>query len=110
MKSVLAAFTALACLLSTAVFAALPSSVKATYEMYRNNILFARVEETYTSQNGKYQIESSANPDGMLALVMKDRITRLSKGKVSKKGLQPEFFEEKRTSRDKEKVRSAQFD
>jgi len=27
--------------------------------MYRNNLLFAHVEETFTVENGKYKIEAS---------------------------------------------------
>ncbi|MES2355223.1 MAG: DUF3108 domain-containing protein [Pseudomonadota bacterium] len=110
MKRIFPPLIAFILLLPAIVFAAAPSSVKATYEMYRNNILFAQIEETYTAENGKYQIDSIANPAGMLTLISKDRITRLSKGTITQQGLRPEFFEEKRTGGDKEKIRSASFD
>ena len=107
MKNFLVAFILL---LPAIVFAAAPTSVTATYEMYRDNILFAQIEETYKAENGKYEIDSTANPAGMLTLFSKDKITRISKGAVTPEGLRPEFFEEKRTGGDKEKVRSARFD
>src|SRR5579864_5377971 len=49
--------------------AATPTSVKATFEMYQNNILFATVDEIFTAANGKYNVDSNANPAGILTLV-----------------------------------------
>jgi len=101
---------ALMALLPTLAVAAPPSFVKATFEMYRNNLLLGRVEETFTSSKGKYQIESDAKPEGLATLLGKHRLTRVSKGAVTAQGLKPEFYEEKQTSGQKEKIRSAHFD
>ena len=86
-----------------------PKSVKATYEMYRNKLLVATVEETFMADNDNYQIESVANPTGLLTLISKDQITRRSKGKITAEGLRPESFEEKQTGR-KERSRAASFE
>ena len=90
--------------------AAPPASVEASYELYRSNILFVRVREIFHYGDGKYRIESTASPAGIATWLTKDRITRLSRGTVTGDGLKPEFFEEKRISPDKERVRTAQFD
>lgn len=92
-----------------AAFSAPPKSVKATYEMYRNKLLIANVEETFTADNGNYQIQSAANPSGILTLFSNDKITRQSKGSINADGLKPDFFEEKQTGR-KERIRTANFD
>jgi|GEM_PF-3634276 len=110
MKKICAISVAIVSLSSMSIFAGPPTSAKASYEMYRNNLLFAHVEETFTVENGKYKIESEANPDGLLKVISRDRITRVSRGDVTEHGLQPEFYEEKRTSGDKEKIKTARLD
>jgi hypothetical protein len=89
--------------------AATPTSVKATFEMFQNNILFAQVDETFTVRNGRYNVDSNANPAGILTWISKDKITRLSKGTITAQGLRPEYFEERKTSKGKDRVRVAQF-
>jgi hypothetical protein len=92
--------------------AAPPTTVKASYQIYRNNLLLANVQETFTrGGDGKYRIESTTITDGVAALLSKDRITRVSTGLVTKDGLKPQFYEEKRTSGDKIKAAAtARFD
>lgn len=109
MKKLVVVLAAAASLLPLLSSAAPPASVEATYELYRNNILFAQVREIFTQSKGAYQIESTATPAGLATLLTKERITRLSRGAVTAEGLRPEFFEEKRTSASKERIRSARF-
>lgn len=91
--------------------AAAPTSVKASYQIYRNKLLFAKVEETFTMASGKYRIESTTHADGVATLLTKDRITRLSTGQVTKEGLKPQLYEEKRMSDTKIKsAATARFD
>ena len=97
-------------LLPFMAFAAPPTAVKVTYELYRNNLFIAVIHESYTAADGKYRIDSEATTQGLVALVKKDRITRMSSGAVAAGGLKPESFEEKRISGDKEKTASARFD
>ena len=108
MRKMLMALTA--CLLPLVGAAASPTSVKATYELYRNNFFVAVIHESYAVVEGKYRIDSEATTQGLVALVKKDRITRTSSGAVTAEGLRPESFEEKRIAGDKEKTSSANFD
>jgi hypothetical protein len=99
-----------ASLLPLVGYTAPPTAVKATYELYRNHFFVAVIQESYTAADGKYRIDSEATTQGLVALVKKDRITRLSTGDVAAGGLKPESFEEKRISGDKDKTASARFD
>ena len=98
-----------ASLLALSARATPPVSVKATYDLYRNNLFVATIQETFSHENGKYRIASEATAQGLLALIRDDRITRVSAGTVGKEGLRPDSFEEKRISHDREKVQSARF-
>jgi|ERR1700674_2579221 len=91
--------------------AAPPTSVKASYRIYRNKLLLAQVEESFTVASGKYRIESTTFTDGIATLLSKDRITRLSTGQITKEGLRPQLYEEKRMSDTKTKsAATARFD
>ena len=103
-------FALMAALLPHYGVAAPPAAVKATYELYRNKLFVAVIQESFAIDDGKYRIDSEATTQGLVALVKKDRITRVSTGSVTANGLRPEFFEEKRISHDKEKLVSARFD
>jgi hypothetical protein len=84
---------------------------KEVIEIYRNKLLLGKVEETFTVASGRYRIESVTLTDGVASLLSKDRITRLSVGQVTKEGLKPQLYEEKRMSDKKIKsAAAARFD
>lgn len=87
-----------------------PRTVRASYELLRNNLLLARVEETFTWSEGKYRIESRTTPEGLAQFFTRDQILRTSNGRVTEAGLQPLAFEERRVSPDKERRKAASFD
>ena len=97
-------------LLPAVALALPPKTVRASYELYGNDILVGNVQETFTQANGKYRIDSTTTATGIAVLFKNDRITRVSTGLVTSEGLKPQFFEEKRTSRGKVRGATAHFD
>jgi len=89
--------------------AAPPASVKASYNVYRDGLHVAVVQETFEKINGKYHIVSESNPAGLFALFMRTRVKVLSSGAVTSAGLRPEQFEYGRLD-DASKNVSATFD
>lgn len=101
---------AAALVLGARAFAAPPASVNASYEIYRNKLLIASVQETFKRVNGSYEIVSTTSAAGVAALLFKERIVRTSRGTITAAGLRPQLYEEKKITSDKEKVTSAKFD
>ena len=96
-------------LFPASVFAAMPQHISATYSFSRNNQEMAQVIETFKQGKGKYQIESVTSAVGVFRVLTGDKITVLSNGIISKKGLQPVHFEHHRGSREDRKI-IADFD
>ena len=89
--------------------AASPSSVSATYDVYKGSIKIAQIEETYTRQKDRYTLSSTIRPVGLVALIKPGKILYSSSGLVSSKGLQPLRFSDQR-ERDESRDRIAEFD
>ena len=67
-----------------------PDSVKADYDLYKDGLHIATVQETYARNGARYQIVSDSNPAGLLALFFRTKIKGQCVGAVTAAGLQPE--------------------
>ncbi|MEO8331465.1 MAG: DUF3108 domain-containing protein [Gallionella sp.] len=73
-------------------FAASPSSVLATYDVYKGSIKGATITETYTRKQNRYAIESVSQAVGLLALIKPETIRYTSEGEITDHGLRPLTF------------------
>jgi hypothetical protein len=94
---------------SISAFAAQPSSVVASYDVYKGGIKLAQIDEIYTRQKDHYTLVSTTRPVGLLAIFKPGKILIKSNGLVSAKGLQPLRFSDQREN-DESRNRSAEFD
>ena len=90
-------------------FAASPSSVRATYEIYKSGIPIALIEETYTLSKDRYTLVSTTRATGLLAVFRPGKIVLSSSGLVGAHGLKPLKFSDLREG-EGGKNRSAEFD
>ncbi len=102
------AFAALAAV-SHAADASPPASITASYEVFRNGLPVAVVQEAFENSGTKYRIVSESNPTGLLALFVRTKIRIHSSGAVTAAGLRPEQFDYGRLD-DASKNVSAAFD
>ena len=109
MKYPLQSFVGLILCFSGSSFAASPSSVVASYDVYKGSIKVAQIEETYTRKKDHYTLSSTTRPVGLLAIFKPGKILILSNGLVGPKGLQPLRFSDQREN-DESRNRSAEFD
>ena len=74
--------------------AAPPQSVAADYNLFRDGLQIATIQETYAKTGAKYQIVSNTNAVGIAQLIFKRaKIKVQSEGTITDSGLQPERFE-----------------
>ncbi len=76
--------------LATTAHAAPPATVKASYDVYRDGLHIAVVQESFENSGGKYQIVSESNPAGLLALFVRTKVKVESSGAITSAGLRPE--------------------
>lgn len=93
----------------SAAVAVLPATVTATYDVYRNGLPVAVVEESFEKDGDHYRIVSESNPAGLLAMLVRTRIVIHSSGLVTGAGLRPQQFDYGRLD-DASKNVSAEFD
>jgi len=96
------------CFLSSAL-AAPPSSVQATYDVYKGSLRIAQIEETYTRNKDRYTLSSTMRAVGLLAIFKPGKIFISSNGLVGAKGLQPLRYSDQREG-DENRNSSAEFD
>lgn len=96
------------CPLSSA-FAATPSSVHATYDIYKGGLKIGLIEENYTREKEHYTLTSTTRATGLLAIFKPGKIIISSSGLVGEKGLQPLHFNDQREG-EESRNRSAEFD
>ena len=92
-----------------ATAAAAPSAVKAGYDVYKDGLHIASVDESYEKTGDQYNIVSDSNPAGLLALFVRTKIKVQSSGSVTAAGLQPDKLDYGRLD-DASKNVSAAFD
>lgn len=86
-----------------------PAAVNASYDVYRDGLHVATVEESYENTGARYHIVSHSNPAGLLALFVRAKVKVQSNGAVTPAGLQPEQLQYGRLD-DPSKNVSAVFD
>jgi hypothetical protein len=109
MISALKAFALLMLCAASHAFAASPSSVSVTYDIYKGSIKIGQIDETYTRDKERYSLSSITRAAGWLAVFQPGRIIITSKGLISARGLKPLSFIDRRES-DENKERHADFD
>ena len=100
------------CLLSSVTgfaFAASPSSVQTTYDVYRSGMKIGLIEETYTRDKDHYILTSTTRAIGLLAIFKPGRILISSSGLVDSQGLKPMRYSDQREGNES-KNRRAEFD
>ena len=105
----LAVFVVLAGNLRANGVSTLPAQIAANYGIYKGGILIGTVEESFTSDGNSYKIVSETRTAGPLKLLLNDRVTLSSEGRIGSKGLAPSRYDLKRHN-DSTKNVSAVFD
>jgi Protein of unknown function (DUF3108) len=90
-------------------FAASPSSVRASYEIYKGVLRIGQIEEAYAFSKDRYTLVSTTRATGLLAIFRQGRIIIRSSGLVGTHGLKPLNFSDVREG-DEGRNRSAEFD
>ena len=88
---------------------AMPTEVRAEYELRNLGLAIARVTESFVRQGDRYAIESVTVSQGVLKLILDDRLTVTSRGRVEGPWLRPEAFDQVR-ERDPKRDIHAVFD
>jgi hypothetical protein len=90
-------------------FAATPSSVQASYGIYKAGIKVGQVDEVFSiSKDNRYTIVSTTRATGLLAIFRPGKIVLRSNGVVDAHGLKPLNFSDVREG-DEDRNRSAAF-
>ncbi len=103
---------------SNTAFATSPTTVKATYKVYRNGILVANVDEKFerfssasvsAEKKDRYKITSDSRTDGAVSLLFREQLHYTSEGWIDALGLTPGIFTSTRKSTNKHNF-TARFD
>ncbi|MDD2700331.1 MAG: DUF3108 domain-containing protein [Sideroxydans sp.] len=87
----------------------LPLRIEASYDILKQGIKLAEVNEVFERKDDRYHISSVTKPVGLLALFQPETIVVTSEGEITEHGLLPQHFTHRRT-RNSEKNSSADFD
>ncbi len=87
----------------------LPQRIDASYDILKQGIKLAEINETFEQKDKRYRITSVTKPVGLLALFQPETIVVTSTGEVTENGLLPLHFTHQRT-RSPEKNSRADFD
>lgn len=86
-----------------------PQAVTASYDVFRNGIRLAVMNETFVAKDGRYRIVSESHAVGPLKLIAPQPLRATSSGRRTDAGLLPELFEGGRGNDDPRRVH-AEFD
>ena len=89
--------------------AAVPKSVKATYNASMNGMGIGIITEHFEADRGTYRIVSETKPIGLAVLLQRQPLRFLSRGQMTREGLRPIHFEARRNAGDPPQV-TADFD
>lgn len=95
--------------IANTAYAAPPTSVKATYDIYKGKLRVGQINEAYTRTKDQYTLTSTTRAVGLLAIFRPGRINIKSNGLVTDAGLQPLNFSDLRNGEDGKNHR-AEFD
>jgi hypothetical protein len=87
----------------------LPLRIEASYDILKQGIKLAEVNEVFERKDDRYRIVSVTKPVGLLALFQPETIVLTSEGEIGETGLLPRHFTHRR-ARNTEKNSSADFD
>lgn len=94
---------------ASSAFAAVPGSVQASYDVYKDGLKVGEIEENYTRNEDHYTLSSVTTPVGLLAVFKPEKIFVGSSGVIGKQGLRPLTFSHRR-ERDSNRDSHAEFD
>jgi len=86
-----------------------PQAISASYDVFRNGMHIAVMNETFEAKGDGYRIVSDTQAVGLLALFQRAPVRVISVGRLTASGLQPLHFEGKRSESDPRRVRG-EFD
>ncbi len=69
-----------------------PTTVKASYKIYKAGILLGSVEEQFVRDGDRYRITSATRAEGPLSAFIREEINVTSEGKIGPSGLVPSLF------------------
>jgi hypothetical protein len=81
---------------SSQAFASMPETVQAGYEVFMSGTKVGKIDETYSKNGDHYTLSSVTTPLGLLAMFKPEKIYITSRGLITKQGLKPLYFEDKR--------------
>ncbi len=87
----------------------LPQRIDASYDILKQGIKLAEVNEVFERKDGRFRIVSVTKPVGLLALFQPETIVVTSEGEITEQGLLPQHSTHRRTLNAK-KNSSADFD
>ncbi len=87
----------LLCTFAPTLFAAAPSRIQASFEVFTKGVKIAEINEKFTRSGDHYRIESVSKPVGLLALFKPDTLYVTSEGDITAQGLRPQSFVYKRS-------------
>lgn len=96
MKSSLQILAWLMLCIAVPALAAQPTSVLATYDVYKGPLIVARIEESFARDKDRYTLTSTTRAVGLVAMFNPGRILISSEGMVGARGLQPLRFSDQR--------------
>lgn len=94
---------------SSATYAASPSRIQASYDIYKGGLKLGQIEETFSRDQDRYTIISTTRATGLMAVFKPGKITISSSGIITGNGLRPLKFSDLREG-DEHKNRRAEFD
>jgi hypothetical protein len=109
MKYPFQSFAWLMLCVASSSFAASPSSVLATYEIYKSGIKIGQIEEVFAHSKDRYTLISTTRAVGLLAVFRPGKIVLSSNGLIDAHGLKPLNFSDIREG-EGGKNRRAEFD
>jgi len=83
-------------LLCAPVYAAPPAGVQASYEVFSSGLKVGQMNELYSRSGDRYTLTSTTTPVGLLAMFKPEKIFFTSSGLITRQGLKPLSFEDKR--------------
>lgn len=104
-KTSLAAFVLL--LAAATAQGATPNTISASYEVSLNGLRVVKITEQFKADEGSYRVESESTPVGLYKIVQPRPARFVSRGRVTERGLMPEYFEGSRGATDKRRVSGA---
>ncbi len=76
-----------------ALGAAAPEAIKASYDLFKDGLRVATVQESFQKSGAQYLIVSESTPSELLALFVRTHLKVQSRGTITPQGLRPDQFD-----------------